>query len=61
VAGGSIKNIVLNSAFMAAEDGGTIGMDHILRGAKREFEKIGKVWSEQREPRGQLSRGRIKT
>lgn len=46
IAGGSIKNIVLNAAFLAAENGGAIGMDHILHGVKREFEKIGKLWTE---------------
>lgn len=46
VAGGSIKNIVLNAAFFAAADGGVIGMEHLLRGARREFEKIGKLWDE---------------
>lgn len=46
IAGGNIKNIVLNAAFMAAENGGIIGMEHVLHGAKREFEKIGKLWSE---------------
>jgi len=46
LAGGSIKNIVLNAAFFAADDGGVIGMEHILRGTRREFEKIGKLWSE---------------
>lgn len=46
VAGGNIKNIVLSAAFFAAEDGEMIAMAHILRAAKREFEKIGKLWSE---------------
>jgi SpoVK/Ycf46/Vps4 family AAA+-type ATPase len=46
VAGGNIKNIVLNAAFLAAADGGVIGREHILRGTRREFEKIGKIWSE---------------
>jgi AAA+ superfamily predicted ATPase len=46
VSGGSIRNIVLNAAFCAARDGGVIGMEHILSGAKREFEKIGKLWDE---------------
>ena len=46
VAGGSIKNIVLNAAFLAAADGGVIGSRHILRGTRREFEKIGKLWPE---------------
>lgn len=44
VAGGNIKNIVLNAAFLAAADGGVITRQHILRGTRREFEKIGKLW-----------------
>jgi hypothetical protein len=46
ITGGNIKNIALNAAFLAAADGGEIAMDHVLRGAKREFEKIGKLWNE---------------
>lgn len=46
IAGGNIKNIVLNSAFLAAGNSGIIGMEHILRSTKREFEKIGKLWNE---------------
>ena len=48
VAGGNIKNIVLNAAFFAAENGGMIGMEHILQGTRREYEKIGKLWDERR-------------
>ena len=46
IAGGNIKNVVLNAAFLAAADGGAIGMAHVLHSAKREFEKIGKRWDE---------------
>lgn len=46
IAGGNIKNIVLNAAFLAADNSGAIGMEHVLHGAKREFEKIGKLWTE---------------
>jgi AAA+ superfamily predicted ATPase len=46
ITGGNIKNIVLNAAFFAAADGGVIGMAHVLRGARREFEKIGKLWND---------------
>lgn len=46
IAGGNIKNIVLNAAFYAAERDDAIGMADIVRGAKREFEKMGKLWSE---------------
>lgn len=45
VAGGSIKNIVINAAFLAAADGHRVGMPHILSGTRREFEKLGKLWS----------------
>jgi SpoVK/Ycf46/Vps4 family AAA+-type ATPase len=44
VSGGNIRNIVLNAAFIAAQNGGTIEMEHIYNGARREFEKIGKLW-----------------
>lgn len=46
IAGGNIKNIVLNAAFSAAANGKVIGMEHIFLGAKREFEKMGKRWDE---------------
>ena len=50
LAGGNIKNIVLNAAFHAAEEGGEIGMAAILHGARREFEKVGKLWNEPSPP-----------
>jgi SpoVK/Ycf46/Vps4 family AAA+-type ATPase len=46
ITGGNIKNIALSAAFLAAEDGGEIAMEHVLRGAKREFEKMGKLWND---------------
>ncbi|WP_037820536.1 AAA family ATPase [Streptomyces sp. NRRL B-3229] len=46
VTGANIRNIVLQAAFLAAADGTAIGRAHILRGARREFEKIGKLWAE---------------
>ncbi len=48
VAGGNIKNIVLNAAFLAAENRQPIGMDHLIQGTKREYEKIGKLWDDNR-------------
>lgn len=45
LAGGNIKNVVLNAAFLAAADGGTIGLRHLLHGTRREFDKVGKVWT----------------
>jgi SpoVK/Ycf46/Vps4 family AAA+-type ATPase len=46
VAGGSIKNIVLHAAFLAAADDGVIDRRHVLRGARLEFDKIGKLWND---------------
>ena len=46
IAGGNIRNVVLNAAFIAAQDGGVVRMEHICQGARREYEKIGKLWDE---------------
>jgi hypothetical protein len=43
VAGGDIKNIVLGAAFLAAGDGQPIGMSHLIRAARREYQKLGKL------------------
>lgn len=43
IAGGNIKNIILYSAFLAADDGRQIRMNHIIQGVKREFQKMGKL------------------
>ncbi|NOT56613.1 MAG: ATP-binding protein [Deltaproteobacteria bacterium] len=46
ITGGNIKNIVLAAAFGAAANGGAINLTHVLHGARREFEKIGKLWDD---------------
>ena len=46
LAGGSIKNIALAAAFFAAEDGGAIRMPHLIRAARREYQKLGRLWSD---------------
>lgn len=46
LAGGNIKNIIVNAAFYAAEDSGIINMEHIVRSIRREYQKIGKVCSQ---------------
>ena len=46
VTGGNIKNIALAAAFLAAEDGGMISIEHVIRAAKREYQKIGKLCTE---------------
>ena len=59
VSGGSIKNVVLNAAFLAAGDDGIIGLRHILHGTRREFEKMGKRWREEELGRFDPSRGTL--
>jgi hypothetical protein len=54
VAGGSIKNIVLNAAFLAAADGRRVDVRHIMSGTRREFEKLGKLWNEPTDSRGAI-------
>ncbi|GAA4095457.1 ATP-binding protein [Actinomadura miaoliensis] len=44
IAGGTIRNIVLNAAFLAAGDGRRIDRRHVGHAIRREFEKIGKRW-----------------
>jgi SpoVK/Ycf46/Vps4 family AAA+-type ATPase len=43
VAGGSIRNIALASAFLAAADGRVVTLDHVLHATRREYQKMGKV------------------
>jgi ATP-dependent 26S proteasome regulatory subunit len=43
VAGGSIRNIALAGAFLAAADGGVVTMTHLLHATRREYQKMGKV------------------
>jgi SpoVK/Ycf46/Vps4 family AAA+-type ATPase len=46
VAGGSIRNIALAAAFLAADEEGVVGMGHLLRATRREYQKMGKVLSD---------------
>jgi AAA+ superfamily predicted ATPase len=41
--GGNIRNVALAAAFLAASDGGVVTMSHLLQGTRREFQKMGKV------------------
>jgi SpoVK/Ycf46/Vps4 family AAA+-type ATPase len=43
IAGGNIKNIAVSAAFLAAEKSEPIGMGHIIRAARHELQKIGKI------------------
>jgi len=42
LAGGGIRKVAVNAAFLAAADGGTIELAHVLRAARREYERAGR-------------------
>jgi AAA+ superfamily predicted ATPase len=46
LAGGHIRNIALTAGFLAAADGPRIGMPHLLRATRREYQKLGKLVAE---------------
>lgn len=43
LSGGNIRNVALAAAFLAAESGGKICMEHFIHGTAREFQKLGKL------------------
>jgi hypothetical protein len=43
LSGGNIRNVVVNAAFLAAESGTAIGMEHLIRATRREYEKTGRI------------------
>ena len=46
LAGGNIRNILVSAAYLAAADGGEITMAHLLHGARRELQKMGRLVDE---------------
>jgi SpoVK/Ycf46/Vps4 family AAA+-type ATPase len=46
VAGGSIRNIALNACFLAADEGSSVGMSHLLRAARSEATKRDRPFSD---------------
>ena len=43
LAGGGIRNILVSAAYLAASDGGSVTMTHLLYGARREMQKMGRL------------------
>ena len=41
--GGNIRNIALNAAFLAADNGARVHMGHVICATKREFQKMGRL------------------
>jgi SpoVK/Ycf46/Vps4 family AAA+-type ATPase len=46
LAGGHIRNIALTAAYLAAEEREAIGMKHMARATRREYQKLGKLVAE---------------
>ena len=47
LAGGSIRNIIVSAAYLAAADGRQVTMRHLLHGTRRELQKMGRLLSDQ--------------
>ncbi len=45
ITGGNIRSIAVNAAFLAADDRSSIGMEHLMRAAAREYAKLAKPLS----------------
>jgi ATP-dependent 26S proteasome regulatory subunit len=43
LSGGSIRNIALSAAFLAAEQGHPVSMRHLMRATRRELQKMGRL------------------
>lgn len=43
LSGGSIRNIIVSAAYLAAADGEVVTMDHLMHGTRREFQKMGRL------------------
>ncbi len=46
LAGGNIRNIIVSAAYLAAADGAVVTMPHLLHGARRELQKMGRLLKE---------------
>lgn len=46
MAGGSIRNVWVAAAYLAAANGGVIGMSHLLHATRRELQKLGRLTDE---------------
>ena len=46
LAGGSIKNIIIFAAFLAAKSGSPIAMRHLIHATRREYQKLGRLLTE---------------
>lgn len=51
MSGANIRNAVLTAAFLAAEEGATIGATHLHRAARSEYRAMGHVLTKPYSPR----------
>lgn len=51
LSGGSIRNVALSAAFLAAEDGQCVSMHHLMRAARRELHKMGRLVNDEEQRR----------
>ena len=47
LSGGNIRNVLVGAAYLAAADGQVITMSHLLHGARRELQKMGRLVGEE--------------
>jgi SpoVK/Ycf46/Vps4 family AAA+-type ATPase len=47
LSGGSIRNVALSAAFLAAEQRANVSMQHLLRATRRELQKMGRLVNEE--------------
>jgi hypothetical protein len=47
IAGGNIRNIIVSAAYLAANNGQMVSMEHLMHGARRELQKMGRLVNEQ--------------
>lgn len=47
LAGGNIRNIIVNAAYLAATNGQKVTMEHLLHGTRRELQKMGRLVDEE--------------
>jgi len=47
LAGGNIRNIIVNAAYLAAADGKQVGMEHLFHSTFRELQKMGRLIKEE--------------
>ena len=56
LSGGNIRNVALSAAFLAADDGQVVTLEHVQQAARREFQKLGKSLAQTEEGLSRVSK-----